>query len=135
MSKPRRDRWLSLAELATLLERLHPRLTALNHRERRRWVRRVVQRAERRDAERYTKRVGRELFVSRNALETLMPWSPDTLSGLERNVAELAQNHRGLKRQVNGHGSRLRNLEEWRRLAAEFVARTQSLIGPGMGQD
>lgn len=131
---PRRDRWLSLLEVAALLDSLEPRLSKLSKRERRRWVRRIAQRAERRDSERYTKRVGRELYVSRNAVETLMPWSPEQLSELERNQARLVQNHKALQRQVNGHGARIKNLEEWRRLATAFVASTQALIGPGSDQ-
>lgn len=132
--RPRRDRWLSLLDVAALLEKLEPKLSKLNRRERRRWVRRIAQRAERRDAERYTKRVGRELYVSRNAIETLLPWSPEALSELERGLADLAQNQRALQRQVNGQGARIKNLEEWRKLTVEYIARSAGLNGPRSDQ-
>lgn len=126
---PRRDRWLSMREVAELLEKTHSRLHKLSRKRRLEYVRRVIRRAERRDCERYTRRVGRDLYLSRNALETLLPWDADSLTNIERNVSELAQKQRDLKRQLNGHGSRINSLEEKHRLTTEYLAALQRVDG------
>lgn len=74
-------------------------------------VRRLVRRAERRDAWRFTKRVDGELFVSIAALDALRPVDVETLTAVERSVEALNDKNRGLQRQVNGQGSKLRELE------------------------
>lgn len=105
---PRRDRWLSFSEIGELMVKHRPVLANLSKADRRQYVRRVVKRAERRDEVRYTKRVGRALFVSRNALEHLLPYNGETISELERGQAAIRQNQALQERQLNGHGSRLR---------------------------
>jgi hypothetical protein len=121
--KPRRDRWLTLIEVAEIMKLAHP-----NRDERRRYVRRAIRRAEQRDGCAYTKRVGKSLYVSVTALETLLPFDADTFTKLGRSVADIAQIQRELRRQLNGHGSRLRvvekdvrNLEEADRALAEAI--------------
>ncbi|HEY3496023.1 MAG TPA: hypothetical protein VGK73_15100 [Polyangiaceae bacterium] len=105
---PRRDRWLSLLEVANLLARELPRLAELSRKSRRRHVLRIVQRCERRDGERLSKKIGREWFVSRNAVDALQKWEPEALTELQREVAHLHQKAREQQRQMNGYGSKLR---------------------------
>lgn len=107
--RPRRDRWLSFTEIGELMVKHRPTLANLSKADRRQYVRRVVQRAERRDEVRYTKRVGKALFVSRNALEHLLPYNAEAISELERGQADLRQKQDLQERQLNGHGSRLRD--------------------------
>lgn len=102
----RRDRYLKLIEVAELMK-----LTQPNRAERRRYVRRAIRRAEKRDGCRYTKREGKYLYVSVTALESLMPYNAETYTALGRSVAELAQIQREQGRQLNAHGSRLRTVE------------------------
>jgi hypothetical protein len=120
--KLRPDRWLTLSEVALHLEERRPKLKRLIEKRRREYVLRVVRRLEKREGERCTKRVGREWFISRNAIEKLKPWDLRTQSDLEHDVADLAQKHRQLHRQVNGHGARLRIIEEKEKLTAKFIA-------------
>lgn len=134
----RRDRWLSLAEVIALLAERFPDLLKLRNASRRKKVRRIIRRAERRDGERYSKLVpapgGRELVVSRNALESLMPYDGRVFAQIERATAENAQNHRDLKRQVKGHGARLRTVEQKQELMKDFFARWTELDGTDAGQ-
>ena len=132
MTAPRRDRWISMGELADLIEIRNEKLVSMTRRERVRHARRLVRRAERRDTERYTKRIGRGLYVSVRAVETLMAWDPEALSEIERQQGELAQEHRDIKRQVNGHGARIRNLEKWRELTTQYLADVSALDGATM---
>jgi hypothetical protein len=126
-----RDRWLSLTELAELLKDQHPKLASLNRHNLRRYVRRLVQRLERRDGEDYTRRVGgrREVQVSLLALETLRPYDAKAFTELGIDVAQLVQQARGFSRRLNGHGSRLREaekrlsaVEKKQRLTAQYLA-------------
>lgn len=117
----RRDRWLSLGEVIGLLAERYPDLLKLEHPERRQKVRRIIRRAERRDGERYSKIDGRDLVVSRNALESLLPYDARTFSNLERSVAQNAQNHRHLRRQVNGLGARIGKVEKKQELADRYL--------------
>ena len=104
---PRRDRWLSLIEVANIMKLENPKRD-----ERRRLVRRAVQRAEKRDECRYTKRVGKSLYVSVAALETLLPYDAEAFSKLGRSVADIAQIQRDHGRQLNGIGARVRVVEK-----------------------
>jgi uncharacterized membrane-anchored protein YjiN (DUF445 family) len=121
LSRPRRDRWLSLLEVATLLDEHAPRLAQLSRKRRREHVLRLVRRVERRDGERLSKRVGREWFVSRNAVDALQRWEPEALSELERSVAHLHAKTKQHDRQLNAHGSKLRELAEKQRLADAYL--------------
>lgn len=118
---PRRDRWLSLFEVARLLDPHTPNLAKLSRKRRREYVLRLVRRCERRDGNAISKRVGRECFVSRNAVDALQQWEPEALSELERAVEHLHAKMKQHDRQINAHGSRLRIVEEKQRLASEFL--------------
>lgn len=125
--KLKRDRWLTLDEVIALLVDRYPKLLALHNKSRRQRVRRILKRVEQRDGERYTKLHGRELVVSRNALESLLPYDARVWSRLEESVAKLAQNQRSLKRQVNGHGSKIRQLEKKQELTTQYLAAIQAV--------
>jgi len=131
----RRDRWLSLAEVIALLAERFPDLLKLRHASRRKKVRRIIERAERRDGERYSKFHGRELVVSRNALESLLPYDGRVVANLENSVAQNAQNHRELRRQVNGLASRVRTVEQKQELTRSFLASWEELNRTGTGQE
>lgn len=127
--KPRRDRWVSYEQLATLAEAIRPELKGLPSKSRRQYARRLVRRVEKLHAERYTKRFGREVLVSVSAIEYLLPPDATTVSALEKSVDELVKKHAELKRQVNGHGARLRNLEDWRKLTGDYLEAVARLNG------
>jgi hypothetical protein len=119
---PRKDRWLSLLEVANLLARAIPRLSEMTVKRRREYILRLVRRVERRDDERISKRVGREVFVSRNAVDALQKWEPEALSELQRSVAHLHEKSKEHTRRINDHGSKLRELAEKQRLADQYIA-------------
>lgn len=114
--RPRRQRWISVPEVLENLSQKYPAFAKkVEGRPRKRqleMVRRLVRRAERRDAWRFTKRVDGELFVSLNALEALLPVNAESLSKIERDQDALDEKQRTLQRQVNGHGSKIRELEQ-----------------------
>ncbi len=119
--RPRRDRWLSLLEVADLLARELPRIGTLSRKRRREYVLRLVRRVEKRDEDRISKRVGRCWYVSRNAVDALQRWEPEALSELEKAVEHLHAKSKEQDRRINGHGSRLRTLEEKQRLADQYL--------------
>jgi hypothetical protein len=119
--RPRRDRWLSLLEVADLLARQIPRVGNLNRKRKREYVLRLVRRVERRDGSRMSKLVGREWFVSRNGVDALRRWEPEALSELEAAVSHLHQKSRDHDRRLNAHGSRIRELAEKQRLADDYL--------------
>lgn len=126
--RPRRDRWLSLLEVAEVIAKEHPRIAALSQRRKREHVRRLIRRVERVQGERLSKRVGRELWVSRNGADALRKWDPSSLDELGRAVSDLHQKQREQQRQLNGHGAKLRehrgrltNLEEKQRAADMYL--------------
>lgn len=126
--RPRKDRWYTLIELARILEPSHPRLTDMKRATRRKYVYRILRALERRNSTLYAKRVGRALYVSKRALEDLLPQETlKALDQLEQNQIDLAQDHRKLKSQVNDHGARIRILEKKQKLTAEFLARYAAL--------
>jgi hypothetical protein len=106
-ARPRRDRWLTLIEVAGIMKLSEPRRD-----ERRRYVRRAIRRAEQRDGCLYTKRVGKSLYVSVSALESLLPYDAETFTKMGRSIADIAQIQREQGRQLNGHGARLRAVEK-----------------------
>lgn len=112
MSRPRRHRWLSIAEVAGKLAERFPDLSARPRKRQLEAARRLVRRAERRDSTRFTKRAGRELYVSVDALSSLLPVDAAVVDRLESSVARLQQDHRQLSTRVNGHGSKIRQLDE-----------------------
>lgn len=131
----RRDRWLRLHEVIALLAERYPDLLAIRPASQRKKVRRIIRRAELRDGERYSRWYGRELVVSRNALESLLPYDGRVVANMERGLSELAQNHRTLKRQVNAHGARIGVLERKQALTSKYLADVSELDGTGTGQE
>lgn len=92
---------------------------------------RAVRAAERRHQETYIVRAGKEYMVSVDALESLLDPGDLSLTGLERSVSELSQKTRGLARQLNGHGARISNLEQWRRLTERYLGDCAALDAAG----
>lgn len=123
--KPRADRWLSLLEVADVLAKDKPRVAALSQKRRREYVLRMVRRVEKREGVRLSRRIGREWFVSRNAVDALRKWNPDSLTELGRAVEHLHAKQRDQQRQINDHGSKIRALQEKQRLTSEYVAAIQ----------
>ena len=126
--KPRRHRWLSIAEVAAKLLELYPKLATKPQKRRLETVRRMVRRAERRDAARFTKRAGRELYVSVDALSSLLPVDASMIDRLEVAVARLHGEHRQLAARVNGHGSKIRKLETVAKESQEFQQAAKAFL-------
>ena len=131
--RPRRQRWISIPEVLESLGKKYPAFVAkLEGKPRKRQlevVRRLVRRAERRDACRFTKRVDGDIFVNVDTLEALLPVDVEKVAVVEQDVANLHERHRGLERRVNGHGSKLRDhdrrlalLEQEQQLTAKYLA-------------
>lgn len=125
----RRDRWLTVADVVKILAERYPELLKLKPHARRQRVYRTVRHAERRDGETYSRRVGGLIVVSRNALESLLPFDARVVANLEQGVADLAQKHRALKKQVNGHGSRLRLVEKRCGIHTRYLSELAELDG------
>lgn len=134
----RRDRWLSIPDVADIvLNRTNRVATELKGKPRKRQleaVRRLVARAERRDDTRLTKRIGRDIYVRFDALESLLPADVETVTRLEVAVIDIAAKTKQTARTVNGHGSMLRSygqrlstLEEEQRVTSEYLARLQEI--------
>ncbi len=128
MSRPRRQRWLSIGEVAERLAQLYPKLGDKTRKRRLEAVRRLVRRAERRDSTRFTKRAGRDLYVSVDALSSLLPVDVARLDSIDASLADLHQRHRQLAARVNGHGSKLRDLETRMAKAEELQAATTDAV-------
>ncbi len=100
-------RWLTTSELGDVLAERSPRVAKLSRWRRAEYARRLVERAERLESVRCTKRNGRRLLISTNALALLLPTDAATVDRLDTEFGKLAQNQRALRRQVNGHGAQL----------------------------
>lgn len=127
--RPRRDRWLSLLEVASLLGRHRQELLAKSKRLQRRHVLRLVRQCERRDGSRISRRVGRQWFVSRNAIDALQQWEPESLSELERSVEDLHAKVKEHGRRLNAHGADIRNLKAEQQLARDYLSGMARLKG------
>jgi hypothetical protein len=136
--RPRRQRWISIPEVLESLAKNYPAFVAkLEGKPRKRQlevVRRLVRRAERRDACRFTKRVDGDIFVNVDTLESLLPVDVEKVAAVERDVENLHERHRGLERRVNGHGSKLRDhdkrlalLEAEQQLTSKYLADLQAI--------
>jgi hypothetical protein len=112
--RPHRQRWLSIPEVLSSMASRYPafyeKLAPMNRKAQLQAVRRLVQRAERRDAWRFTKRVSGDIYVNVDALEALLPVDVETVAIVAKNLADLHQSHRDLRRRVSGHGSKIRQL-------------------------
>lgn len=108
--------WVSIPEILAGLPKNYPELAArLAGKPRKRQleaVRRLVYRAERRDSERYTKRVDGDIFVRVDSVESLLPADVAKLGEVVESIQNLHQSQRGLQRQVNGYGAKLRDHEK-----------------------
>jgi hypothetical protein len=121
---PAPRRWLRLAQVADLMRIEHP-----SQHYRVQYVRRLVQRREQRAGTAYLIRLGRDTgrgrrgtwYVSQTALRLLIDQTTTTAGKLRQDVDELRDDHRDLRRQVNGHGARLRDLEKFRRATDAYV--------------
>lgn len=118
----RRERWLSLPELADLMK-----LTQKNRAARRRAALRVVRMAERLNETRITKRVGNKVYVSTIMLETLFPIGDDRIFNVEAGLADLHQKHNLLNEKVRGYGARIGKVERQQELTAKFIAEYAAL--------
>lgn len=117
-------RWITTSELGDALAARDPRVAKLSRWRRAEYARRLVKRAEEQESVRCIKRVGRRVLVSVRALALLLPSDVATVDRLDVAFAELHQNHRTLRGQVNGHGSQLR--DHGRRL--KIVEKQQAII-------
>jgi len=103
---------LSLAEVAVLMNIEHP-----DPAYRRQFVWRLLRRLEKRDGTAYMRRLGPgkgKLVVSPRALEQLAPYSPAAVTKLAEDVAQTKQEVLVIRRQVNAHGAKIRELEKAR---------------------
>lgn len=122
MSRPKK--WLKLSEVADLMGVKHE-----DPRERRRVVRRMFRRLEKRDGVQYLHRDsnGGWLRVSVERIEQLLPWEPGTVSGIRRDMGTINGQIRDLTRRTNGHGARIRKLEKFRKATEVFVSALREL--------
>ncbi len=123
-----RAQWLSIPDLTDQIlkrtNRFARRIAGKSRRCQLQAVRRLVVRAERRDEERFTKRLGKEIFVRAEAVEALLPDDHETLSRVEGKVLEHAREIRRISSAQNGQGARLR--DHAKRL--EIVEKKQQLF-------
>jgi len=136
---PRRDRWLSMAEVAELIRRttenaspepVHPRARA----EARRRIRRLIRRLERRDGTTYLRQFGEgenaPLFVAVSALEQLMPWDPGTLTAMRSTIDTLGVRMRRVERRVTRSEKDIQRIQDWSKRFAGMVEELRQLLGP-----
>lgn len=139
---PKRTRWLSIPDLVTqILKRTNKFAESIRPKSRKvqvQAVRRLVKRAERRDEERFTKRIGREIYVKAESVEALLPDNYETVTRLEAKVEDHAHHIRQIRDHQTGHGTRLREhdrrickVEKKQELFAKFQAELIALDGTG----
>lgn len=126
----RRDRWLTLLELAERLNLPHE-----SKDERRRVARRIIRRLEKRDGVLYTRthgppRPGSRVWVSIGAIEQLIPWDPGTLTAMRDDIDGLGVRVKRAERQIAGHDRDIRTLQLLQQKAAEFA----DAVGQALGQ-
>lgn len=107
MSRPRRSRWLSIPEVVGKLVERYPDLAQRPRKRQLEAARRMVRRAELRDATRFVKRVGRDLYVSLDGLSSLLPVEVARLDQLDASVADLHQRHRQIAKVVNRQSEKI----------------------------
>lgn len=114
-------RWLKLRAVADLMNVEHP-----DPHYRVKYVRRLLRRLEERDGTAYLRQFGparSNLYVAPEALEQLRPYAPTGYAKLREDIDDVATNVTDLRRQVNGQGARIRNLEEFRKDTAAYLAK------------
>lgn len=130
---PKRTRWLSIPDVVDqVLKRSNGFADRIRSRSRKtqvQAVRRLVVRAEQRDEERFTKRIGHEIYVKAESLEALLPDEHETVTRLEGKVEDHAHVIRQIREHQIGHGTKLRDhdkrlvkVEKKQELFAKFQA-------------
>jgi hypothetical protein len=128
-----RAQWLSIPDLTDQIlkrtNRFARRITGRSRRCQLQAVRRLVALAEKRDEQRFTKRLGKEIFVKAEAVEALLPDDHETLTKVESTVQTHAKEIKRISVLQSGHGYRLREhakrietLEKKQALLAKFQA-------------
>lgn len=127
----RRDRRFSMTEVAALLK-----LTNKGAKERRRHVKRLLRRLEKRDGARYlhSDTPGGKLYVSLSALEQLMPWDPGTLSKMRGDLDVLGTRMTRVERRVTITEKDIVKLHDFQSRAAELLADVANWQGPKGGK-
>jgi hypothetical protein len=134
-------RWITTTQLGDALAAKSPKVAKLSSRRRAEYARRLVERAERLESVRCSRREGRRLLVSVSALAYLLPSDVATVDRLDVEFGKLAQNQRALRRQVRGHtvllsdhkmllsdhARRLKIVEQISTETAEFQVRIEKL--------
>jgi|GEM_PF-3056199 len=113
-------RWLTTTQLGDALAAKSPRVAKLSSRRRAEYARRLVERAERLESVRCSKREGRRMLISVSALAYLLPSDEATVDRLDVEFGKLAQNQRALRRQVKGHTTLL---SDHKRLLSDHAKR------------
>jgi hypothetical protein len=138
MKQPKRCRWMSIPDLLHhVLRRSNkfavrlankPRPTQLKA------IRRLVLRAEQRDDDQFTKRVGREIYVKVDAVDALLPADLESITTLEVKVADVATFAKRISVLQSGQGNKLRlhekrlaTLEQKQALTAKFIREMSEL--------
>ena len=121
-SKPRSDRWLTLLEVADRMK-----LTDRPPAERRRIVRRMFRRLERQHGRRFLRSWGKggersKLFVSLEAIELAMPWSPGPLGELRHEVGDQGARLKAVEGAIGEHSNQIKRLQGFQRRAAQLLA-------------
>ena len=113
-------RLVKIRELADRMGFKHP-----NAHYRAQYVRRLIQRLERRDGCRYMRQVGTgrgaHWYVSPAALEAIEPYSATALGKLRQDVDDTREDVREIRRNLNAHGGRIRELEKFRKAADAYI--------------
>lgn len=127
-------RWITTAELGEALAAKSPRVAKLSKWRRAEYARRLVERAERLESVRCSKREGRRLLVSVSALAFLLPSDVATVDRLDVEFGKLAQNQRALRRTVKTHSvlitehsKRLKIVEQIADETARFQQRLEAI--------
>lgn len=112
-------RWLKLAKVADLMAIEHP-----SRHYRVQFVRRLLKRLEKRDGTAYLRRFGEppgpgrrgsDWYVSPAILEQIVESAQTAPTKLRADLDETREDVQDLRRKVNGHGARIRDLEKARK--------------------
>lgn len=116
-------RWITTAELGDALAARSPRVAKLSPKRRNEYALRLARRAERLEAARYTKQVGKHVMVSIRAVEVLLPPEEATVERLDVQFGKLNREHRYVRGRLSAHERRIGNLEEKEAARRDFEAR------------
>lgn len=126
-----RTRRFSMLEVADLMQ-----LKNRGAKERRRHVKRLIRRLEKRDGATYlhADTPGGKLYVTLAALEQLMPWDRGTLSKMRGDLDELGTRVTRVERRVTITEKDISKLSDFQRRAAELLADVASWQVPKGGR-